>query len=159
MAWRRHRNGAKTRLEGIHSIAYGGVGWDRLFHGRGPYLAQAGDVPRLVLHSSGEPPRQLGRDHEAHRPSVDATNGRNAPRRRGDSWISISTHCMIATRSSSLFRATLAAGKTASTPGAHSPFEFSRRAMGAISERRMLIQADLVRRSLLKTGANRLHRS
>ena len=51
------------------------VGGDRLLHGRGSQLARAGDVLRLVLHPSGEPPRQFGRDHAAPGSSMDATNG------------------------------------------------------------------------------------
>jgi hypothetical protein len=44
--------------------------------------------------------------------------------------------------------------KTDSTPGAQSQFEFSRRALGAIRKVRVLIEADLVRRSVIATGAN-----
>src|SRR5215469_8257788 len=75
-AW--HRAGAETQpkhdVEGIHSIASGRVGWDRLLHGGDPYLARAGDLLRFVLHSSGEPPGEPGRDHAAPRPGMDATD-------------------------------------------------------------------------------------
>jgi hypothetical protein len=47
----------------------------RLLHGRGPHLARAGDVLRVVLHSSGEPAGQLGRHYMAPRPGVDAADG------------------------------------------------------------------------------------
>ena len=38
-------------------------GRDRLRYGRGPHLGWLGDLLRLVLPSSGESPRQFGRDH------------------------------------------------------------------------------------------------
>jgi hypothetical protein len=69
-------------LEAIHSIAYGGVGRYRFLHRRGPYLSEASDVLHIVLHSSGEPPRKLGRDYSAPRPSVDATDGTECDRGR-----------------------------------------------------------------------------
>jgi putative transposase len=47
----------------------------RLLHGRGLELAWTGNILRLVFHSSGEPPRQLGRDYAPPRPRMDATNG------------------------------------------------------------------------------------
>src|SRR5215469_3123506 len=49
--------------------------------------------------------------------------------------------------------------KTDSTPGAESKPECVRREMGAIGERGMFIETNLVRQSLAATGANRLHRS
>ena len=66
-----------------------------------PYLARAGDVLPVVLHSSGEPAGQLGRHYAAPKPGVDATD--STQRDRGGVWdssISGVTHCMIATRSS-----------------------------------------------------------
>jgi putative transposase len=65
-------------VEGIHSIASGCVGWDRLLHGGSPHLAWPGDVLHIVLHSSGEPPRQLGRDYEVPRPTWMQQMARNA---------------------------------------------------------------------------------
>jgi hypothetical protein len=61
------------------------------------------------------------------------------------------------TKFCSVFRATLAAWwyKTDSTPGAESKPECLRREMGAIGERGMLIQTNLVRRSLAATRPDR----
>jgi hypothetical protein len=82
----RHRAGAETQpkhdVERIHSIASGRAGRDRLLHGGGLELARPGNILRLVLHSSGEPPRQLGRDYAAPRPRMDATNGAQRDRRQ-----------------------------------------------------------------------------
>lgn len=49
--------------------------------GGGPDLARIDDLLRTVLQSSGEPPRQLRRDYEAPRPSVDAAGGTECDRR------------------------------------------------------------------------------
>ena len=51
----------KHKVEGIHPIAFGRVGRDRLLYGGGSYLARAGHLLRLVLHSSAEPSRELGK--------------------------------------------------------------------------------------------------
>src|SRR5215471_5995130 len=63
----RHCTGAKTKpehdLEGIHSIAYGGIGRHGFLHGGSAELARLGNVLRVVLHSPGESSRQPGRDH------------------------------------------------------------------------------------------------
>jgi hypothetical protein len=60
-----------------------------------------------------------------------------------------------------LFRATLVAGgvKPIQLPARSPNFEFSCGALGTIRKGRVLIKADLVRRSIVATGANRLHRS
>jgi hypothetical protein len=65
------------------------------------------------------------------------------------------------TKFCSVFRDTLAGWwhKTDSTSGVKSEPECLCRKMGAIRKRRMLIEADLVRRSLITTGADRFHRS
>ena len=63
----RHCTGAKTKpehdVEGIHSIAYGGIGRHGFLHGRSAELARLGNVLRVVLHSPGESSRQPSRDH------------------------------------------------------------------------------------------------
>src|SRR5215469_9151153 len=84
----------KHDVEGIHSNASGRVGRDRLLHSRGRHLAWPGDLLCLVLHSSGEPPRQFGRDYTPPRPSMDATNG--AQRDRGELGIPGSAAVRIA---------------------------------------------------------------
>lgn len=83
------------------------------------------------------------------------------PARGGDCWISGDTYYMIATRSFARCPGDVNRWwhKTDSTPGAQPQFEFSCRTLGTISKRRMLIKADLVRRSVITTGRKRVHRS
>jgi len=64
------------------------------------------------------------------------------------------------TKFCSVFRATLTAGGIKPIPlPARSQFKFACRTLGAIRKGRMLIEADLVRRSLITAGADRFHRS
>src|SRR5262249_2259597 len=63
----RHCTGAKTKpehdVEGIHSIADGGIDRHGFLHGPSAELARLGDILRVVLYSPGESSRQPSRDH------------------------------------------------------------------------------------------------
>src|SRR5215469_600250 len=90
MASHRRRNAAKNTtwkafiqshlavLAGIDFFTVEVLSWRGLVT---YYVAWAGYILRLVFHSSGEPPRQLGRDHAPPRPRMDATNGAQRDRR------------------------------------------------------------------------------
>jgi hypothetical protein len=47
---------SQSRVEGIHSIAYRGIGRHRFVRRRSAELARLGDIPRVVLHSPGKSP-------------------------------------------------------------------------------------------------------
>jgi hypothetical protein len=127
----------KHDLEGIYSIAYGGVGRHRFLHGRSAHLAWVGDILRLVLHSPGESACQLGRIHPASRPGLDVADG--AQRDRGDLGIPAAAAIRIARSRHQVLLGVSgdARGwwyKTDSTPGAEFKSEYLRREMGAIGK-------------------------
>src|ERR1700719_4425083 len=66
---------AHDHMAGLHSDPLGATGGDRFLHRGGAHAARIGDLLRVILHPSREPPGGHRRDHHSPGRAVDEANG------------------------------------------------------------------------------------